>query len=306
VPFSLLSPERLFQTAQFVLNSLQELAKEGHPTPRGISRAYALHMLAEQGRELGAYKAARHAYNALLSLRVPRAWRDGIEMNHLVIRTKPFSDREELAPMCYRCSSPNPLLNEDGDICTTCKHRFVRNFGSFDVLPLVQFYLAPGVTHEQAVKAFAETDSIVSTNNKLARAKQEDDGHADRMMIGGDSDEEEAGGFGGDDDDLFQSMLAEEPGLDGRFAPLQCNVAVLRQMKKHTVFVRRWGDRYEYFKNVIGEMPVIMCEKCQHFFSEEDFESHALVHSNCPFCRALQPDFIEEKPEDLDNSRSMY
>lgn len=33
----------------------------------------------------------------------------------------------------------NALINQTGDLCTSCGHPFVRNFTGFDTLPLVEF-----------------------------------------------------------------------------------------------------------------------------------------------------------------------
>ena len=33
----------------------------------------------------------------------------------------------------------NSLINQGGDLCTSCGHPFVRNFIGFDTLPLVEF-----------------------------------------------------------------------------------------------------------------------------------------------------------------------
>jgi len=46
---------------------------------------------------------------------------------------------------CNRCISLNPLTNNKGDLCTTCGNPTVRNFTSFDSLPLVEFTPDPSV-----------------------------------------------------------------------------------------------------------------------------------------------------------------
>lgn len=33
----------------------------------------------------------------------------------------------------------NALINQNGDLCTSCGHPFIRNFIGFDTLPLVEF-----------------------------------------------------------------------------------------------------------------------------------------------------------------------
>jgi intraflagellar transport protein 122 len=66
-------------------------------------------------------------------------------------------DNPELLPVCYRCGTSNPLLSpltdafSKGDGCASCGHPFVRSFLNFDVLPLVEFAPAAGITDEQAL-----------------------------------------------------------------------------------------------------------------------------------------------------------
>ena len=94
-----------------------------------------------QGNALGAYKMARMAFDRLGNYRVPPSWQDAVDLTVLTIQSKPFSDKEEMLPYCYRCSSSNPLIStaRNGDCCVNCGHPFVRTFSTFDPLPLVQF-----------------------------------------------------------------------------------------------------------------------------------------------------------------------
>lgn len=55
------------------------------------------------------------------------------------VRAKPFSDKEGFAVICNRCMNTNALINQSGDICTSCGHPFIRNYIGFDTLPLVEF-----------------------------------------------------------------------------------------------------------------------------------------------------------------------
>lgn len=65
---------------------------------------------------------------------VPLRFQQVIESGSLQIRSKPFHDSEELLPMCYRCSTTNPMLNNLGNICTHCKTPFTFSFVSFGKL----------------------------------------------------------------------------------------------------------------------------------------------------------------------------
>ncbi|OWK51808.1 Intraflagellar transport protein 122 [Lonchura striata] len=157
-PFSFHLPETLFNISRFLLHSL---TKE---TPLGISKVYpsntvqnleviinTLLALAKQSKALGAYKLARHAYDKLQGLQIPDRFQKSVELGSLTIRSKPFHDSEELVPLCYRCSTNNPLLNNLGNVCINCRQPFVFSASSYEVLHLVEFYLEDGITDEEAV-----------------------------------------------------------------------------------------------------------------------------------------------------------
>ena len=75
---------------------------------------------------LGAFKLARKIFEKLGNLRLPAAVRDAIEFGALTIRSKRFSDTDDLLPVCVRCAMPNPLLSPQGEQCSNCKHAFYR------------------------------------------------------------------------------------------------------------------------------------------------------------------------------------
>ena len=78
-------------------------------------------------------------------LKIPPKWVGQIDMRHLKLRAKPFQDKDGLAMTCNRCITVNPLTNPSGDFCTSCMCPIVRNFGSFDSLPLVEFVPDPSI-----------------------------------------------------------------------------------------------------------------------------------------------------------------
>jgi intraflagellar transport protein 122 len=59
---------------------------------------------------------------------------------------------KDLLPVCYRCSTTNPLVSIKGNQCANCKHEFVYSFHSFDVLPLVEFIPNDDISDEEAKK----------------------------------------------------------------------------------------------------------------------------------------------------------
>merc|ERR1719356_667353 len=124
--------------------------------PLGISRVYILYALAKQAQNLGAYKLARMAYDKLQVLRVPPTWQHQIDLSCLAIRSKAYSDQDDLLPVCNWCMTTNPLLRSNMDTCVNCGHPFVRTFLGFDILPLVEFQPEDGISVEDALKLIAE------------------------------------------------------------------------------------------------------------------------------------------------------
>ncbi|MEQ2219933.1 hypothetical protein ILYODFUR_000177 [Ilyodon furcidens] len=146
-PFSSHMPETLFNICRFLLNNLTK------DVPPGISKVNTLFALAKQSRKVGAYKLARYAYEKLQELHIPSRFLESIELGSLTIRSKPFHDSEDLIEdmMCYRCSTNNPLLNNQGSVCINCRQSFIYSASSYEVLPLVQFYLEEGISDEEAL-----------------------------------------------------------------------------------------------------------------------------------------------------------
>ena len=72
----------------------------------------------------------------------------------LTIQAKPVRDLPELLPVCFLSGQTNPLLNPAaaGDVSISCGHPFIRSFTHFEVLPLVEFVPAPGLTDEDAIE----------------------------------------------------------------------------------------------------------------------------------------------------------
>ncbi|KAJ3120877.1 hypothetical protein HK098_004193, partial [Nowakowskiella sp. JEL0407] len=176
-PFTTHLPESLWNMARFVLSSLTNLESTTRTRkntnsipPPGISKVYLWYSLVKLSRVLGAYKFARHAYEKIQKLVIPSnasstftstssEWPDLIEIGALTIRSKPFSDKDDLAVPCYACSFLNPVLNTT-DTCVNCKEPFVYSFFSFNNLPVVRFCVDAGISDEEAVKLI-ETDPPV-------------------------------------------------------------------------------------------------------------------------------------------------
>ena len=58
-------------------------------------------------------------------------FQESVDLGAITIRSKAFHDSDDLLAMCYRCSTTNPLLNNQGSHCINCKQPFVHTFVSF-------------------------------------------------------------------------------------------------------------------------------------------------------------------------------
>ncbi|XP_065701587.1 intraflagellar transport protein 122 homolog isoform X2 [Patagioenas fasciata] len=269
-PFSFHLAETLFNMSRFLLHSL---TKE---IPLGISKVNTLFALAKQSRALGAYKLARHAYDKLQGLQVPARFQKSIELGSLRIRSKPFHDSEELVPLCYRCSTNNPLLNNLGNVCVNCRQPFVFSASSYEVLHLVEFYLEDGITDDEAV---ALIDLEAPRSNKGKNKWQETmSDQAQSLRLEDNTDIE--------DDDPFTAKLSFEQG-GSEFVPVVVNRAVLQSLSRRDVLVKRWPQplRWQYYRSLLPDASITMCPSCFQMFHTEDYELLVLQHNCCPFCR---------------------
>ncbi|NXK98110.1 IF122 protein, partial [Formicarius rufipectus] len=270
-PFSFHLPETLFNISRFLLHSL---TKE---TPLGISKVNTLFALAKQSKALGAYKLARHAYEKLQGLQIPARLQKSIELGSLTIRSKPFHDSEELVPLCYRCSTNNPLLNNLGNVCINCRQPFVFSASSYEVLHLVEFYLEDGITDEEAVALIdLEAPRVSKGENKWQEMMSD---HAQSLRLNDSTDIIE-------DDDPFTAKLSFEQG-GSEFVPVVVSRAVLRAMSRRDVLVKRWPKplRWQYYRSLLPDASITMCPSCFQMFHTEDYELLILQHNCCPFCR---------------------
>ncbi|XP_077181413.1 intraflagellar transport protein 122 homolog isoform X3 [Paroedura picta] len=272
-PFSFHLPETLFNISRFLLHSL---TKE---TPPGISKVNTLFALAKQSKALGAYKLARHAYDKLQGLQIPTRFQKSIELGSLTIRSKPFHDSEELVPLCYRCSTNNPLLNNLGNVCINCRQPFVFSASSYEVLHLVEFFLEEGITDEEAVALIDLEVPRLNKSDDKWQEKTSDDLDVQTMRLAYEVDEME-------EDDPFTAKLSFEQG-GSEFVPVVVNRAVLRSMSRRDVLIKRWPKplRWQYFRSLLPEASITMCPSCFQMFHSEDYEVVVLQHNCCPYCR---------------------
>ncbi|KAJ4933969.1 hypothetical protein JOQ06_006777 [Pogonophryne albipinna] len=271
-PFSSHMPETLFNICRFLLNNLTK------DIPQGISKVNTLYALAKQSRRLGAYKLARYSYEKLQELHIPSRFQESIELGSLTIRSKPFHDSEDLIEgmMCYRCSTNNPLLNNQGSVCINCRQPFIYSASSYEVLPLVQFYLEGGISDEEAVSLIDL--EVPHTDQSDARWHNMDNGELQALKMKDDLDDHE--------EDPFTAKMSFEQG-GSTFVPVKVSRLVLRSMSRRDVLIKRWPRplKWEYFRSLLPDVSITMCPTCFKMFHSEDYELLVLQHNCCPYCR---------------------
>jgi intraflagellar transport protein 122 len=115
-----------------------------------INSSYIYYSLAKVSSRLEGYKTARACYDKLSHLVVNNKWAEEMELGSLTVRSKPFSDKDTILPTCARCSMANPLIS-DKNACFNCRQPFFISFMSYEVLPLIEFRPAPGLTHSKVM-----------------------------------------------------------------------------------------------------------------------------------------------------------
>ncbi|XP_041348420.1 intraflagellar transport protein 122 homolog [Gigantopelta aegis] len=278
-PFTSSRPEDLFNMSRFLLHSMPT----ANDIPPGISKAAALYTLAKQSKNLSAFKLARYAYESLQTVRVPQHLQELVDLGSLTIKTKPFQDAEELLPMCYRCSTTNPLFNNCGNQCVNCSQPFVFSFVSFDVLPLVEFVLDDGITDEEALHIL---------DMSIPRKKKENTGHWQESRMGnmqtlrlGDEPPEEV-------EDPFKARLKTYNENSSDFKPVVVNKAILKSMTRSEVYVLKWPKplRYQFYRSLLPDITITLCPSCNKLFHTDDFEQKYLQNGYCPFCKVKMED----------------
>uniref|UniRef100_A0A2K5EDT7 Intraflagellar transport protein 122 homolog n=1 Tax=Aotus nancymaae TaxID=37293 RepID=A0A2K5EDT7_AOTNA len=274
-PFSVHGPETLFNISRFLLHSLPK------DTPSGISKVKILFTLAKQSKALGAYRLARHAYDKLRGLYIPARFQKSIELGTLTIRAKPFHDSEELVPLCYRCSTNNPLLNNLGNVCINCRQPFIFSASSYDVLHLVEFCLEEGITDEEAISLI----DLEAPRPKREDRQQETVNNSSQILQLVETKDSMG------DEDPFTAKLSFEQG-GSEFVPVVVSRLVLRSMSRRDVIIKRWPPplRWQYFRSLLPDASITMCPSCFQMFHSEDYELLVLQHGCCPYCRRRKDD----------------
>ncbi|XP_030763034.1 intraflagellar transport protein 122 homolog [Sitophilus oryzae] len=278
-PFTSYMPEALFNISRFLM------LETHNRKPQGVSLFAIYFTLAKQARKLGANKLAKQTFDKITSFRVPQKFQEQVEIATIASRARPYNDPEELLPMCYRCSTYNPL-SSTSNYCVNCGQNFIYSFVSFELLPLVEFQLVEGISDDEAIRL------IETPHESKDQAFEENIGETQQTLELKIEDEDK-------DIDPFMFRFVDKD-EDKEFQPVVLDRKHLLELDMESVLVCKWGPplRYQFFKNLLPELHVTICNSCFKAFHVDDFELQVLQKGFCPFCR-VSPDSI-----DVDNNSS--
>jgi len=231
--------------------------------PEGVSRVNILLSLARLATNLGAFKLAREIYQRLHSLRIPKHLSDEVDLASVSINGKPVSNRDDLVPICYRCSLANPFLLQNGDQCAHCHHPFVRCMATFEILPLVEFELESSLKLEDAMK-------LLDTITAPIKGKQ-----------GGE------GTDGLDINDPFSKALVNAD-TSQAYKPIQVTAQMIKSFRKQDVYACTWPTslvRTRLYRNIYPKTRISHCTTCNQFFHADKYEFEKLKNDCCLFCK---------------------
>ncbi|XP_015789085.1 intraflagellar transport protein 122 homolog [Tetranychus urticae] len=299
-PFTSFFPDALFSMARYLYHETLQLDLPG------ISKVSILYAFAKQGRNLGAFKLARLIYEKLHSLKIPSRFQEAIEMADVTIRAKPFSDSEDLLPLCYRCSTTNPLYNNKGNQCINCRQPYIFSFANFDILPLVEFILEDGLSEEEALKIINHESvtfksllqpkvNVKSANEGEGNWKEEYNSDYQALRFD-DNDQLDATSYDLETgiertsswaEDPFTEQMATFQESDLDFKPIAVDAKLLATINPSDILVVKWPSplKIRFYRNLMPDIQISLCQFCFRFFHTDELEMQILQHGHCPVCR---------------------
>ena len=287
-PFTTLDAHTVFNASRYLLNVLGPLKKD----PAGLSRVHILYALAQTSQQLEAFKLARWAYDRLQAYKIPFSWRDSVDIAIIHLQAKPYSDKEDLIPVCTRCYTSNALVNtaNTGDICVQCGQQFQRCFLTFHPVPLVEFKLPEGMSREEGAKilemdAPLEGDRAENASSILRKGDAMDDKIDQwRASVAAGTNPHGQGASGRSkqvEDEFGRRCLRFE---SGNYSPVEVDEGILRGIASEDIYVMECGGSQipRYFRNMVGDgVDIVLNER--RFFHGNDYEFCQLKGDHKPF-----------------------
>jgi phage FluMu protein Com len=92
---------------------------------------------------------------------------------------------------------------------------------------------------------------------------------------------------------MFEWM--DNQNVPDNYRPVEVNENVLKHMRHEEVFVvdmTHIQPQYplRYFKNMVPDVAIFKCEKCNKFFNLDEYEFAYMEIGHCPFCKNVEKD----------------
>ncbi|EGR29567.1 intraflagellar transport protein, putative [Ichthyophthirius multifiliis] len=274
----------IFNAARFAINKL------GNRSLYGVKHSYLYYSLGKVSKQLEAYKTARICYEKLAGYKIPSDWTEEIELSSLLVRSKVYSDAENLLPICSRCMNQNPVLTE-GNKCSSCLHSFVNCFLSFENLPVVEFKVNQNINHKKVIELINSDKSKIP---KTQKKKKVDDGWQENNL--GDQqvltfnqspnkNNVENSAFIDKLQEIFEMQQTTQ-----EYIPLQLDEQVLCTLNMDEVYCvdfTRYCLTYDitYYKSMNNDVLLKVCNECCSFFILDEYEFEFIKNGKCSFCR---------------------
>ena len=140
------------------------------------------------------------------------------------------------------------------DSCSTCSHPFIRCFVNFDVLPLIEFRPLNSISCQEALGMISKYPSDESASHALFN-------------------------------DAINFNLCDTEAMG--YVPVEVDHKTLASFNREEIYTVRTSlsDDIRFYKNMIPEIGIAVCQNCGKFFHEEDYEYEFLKHNGCPVCK---------------------
>lgn len=158
--------------------------------------------------------------------------------------------------------------------CINCGEKFIYSFVSFELLPLIEFQLENDITDEEAIRLI-ETPAI---EKKDETWKEEISENQQTLQLHNYEEDET-------EKDPFAYKIGK--GGDKTYQPVIVGRKTLLSADSSSILICKWSAplRYRYFRNILPDLHIVMCETCFKCYHVDDFELQLLQNGSCPFCR---------------------
>ena len=84
---------------------------------------------------------------------------------------------------------------------------------------------------------------------------------------------------------LFNEAINESLSshVHGKYKPVKIDVKTLKSLNREDVYMIEGSS--SFYRNMIPEIGIAVCQNCQTFFHEEDYEYAYLKEGACPLCQ---------------------